>query len=217
MKVIAVIPTKNEEEGVKHVLEELKPFVKDIIIVDHSSDNTPLIAKKLGATVITEERKGYGRAYKTGFSNIPKDADVIVTLDADGTYPVDVIPKLVKMLEDENLDFISCAREYGSVMSFKHKLGNGVLTLWSNILFGTSLSDSQTGMWVFRPSVLKKIEMESDGMPFSEEIKIRVIKAGLKFREVRVDYKNRIGEVVLNSFGDGIPNLLYLFKLRFGL
>ncbi|MCK5062792.1 MAG: glycosyltransferase, partial [Candidatus Aenigmarchaeota archaeon] len=58
MKVIAVIPTKNEEEGIRHVLGELKRHVKDIIVVDHSTDNTPEIAKKRGATVIAEERKG---------------------------------------------------------------------------------------------------------------------------------------------------------------
>ena len=78
MKVIAVIPTKNEEEGIKHVLDKLKPFIKDIIVVDHSSDNTPVIAKEMGAKVITEARKGYGRAYKTGFANLPSDADVVV-------------------------------------------------------------------------------------------------------------------------------------------
>jgi len=217
MKIVAVIPTKDEEEGIRHVLGELKRYVKDIIVVDSSSDKTPEIAKKMGATVIAEERKGYGRAYKTGFSNIPKDADVIVTLDADGTYPVDVIPKLVKMLEDENLDFISCAREYDSVMSFKHKLGNFILTLSSNILFFAHISDSQTGMWIFRPSVLDKIDVRSDGMPFSEEIKIRVIGAGLKFREVPVSYGERIGEVKLDSFRDGFKNLFYLFRLRFGL
>ena len=217
MKVIAVIPTKNEEEGIRHVLGELKRHVKDIIVVDHSTDNTPAIAKKMGATVIAEERKGYGRAYKTGFSNIPKDADVIVTLDADGTYPVDVIPKLVKMLEDENLDFISCARQYSGVMSAKHKLGNFILTITSNILFFAHISDSQTGMWIFRPSVLDRIDVKSDGMPFSEEIKLRVIKAGLKFREVPVSYGERIGEEKLESFRDGFKNLFYLFRLRLNL
>ena len=217
MKIVAVIPTKDEEEGLKHVLNELKPYVKNIIVVDHSTDNTPEIAKKMGATVIAEERKGYGRAYKTGFSNVPKDADVIVTLDADGTYPVDAIPKLVKMLENENLDFISCAREYDSVMSFKHKLGNFILTLSSNILFFAHISDSQTGMWIFRPSVLDKIDVKADGMPFSEEIKIRVIRAGLKFREISVSYGERIGEEKLESFRDGFKNLFYLFRLRFGL
>ena len=217
MKIVAVIPTKDEEEGVKHVLGELKPYIKDIIVVDSSFDKTPEIAKKMGATVIAEERKGYGRAYKTGFSNIPKDADVIVTLDADGTYPVDVIPKLVKMLEDENLDFISCARQYSGVMSAKHKLGNFILTITSNILFFAHISDSQTGMWIFRPSVLDRIDVKSDGMPFSEEIKLRVIKAGLKFREVPVSYGERIGEVKLDSFRDGFKNLFYLFRLRFGL
>ncbi|MCK4927281.1 MAG: glycosyltransferase family 2 protein [Candidatus Aenigmarchaeota archaeon] len=217
MKIVAVIPTKDEEEGIRHVLRELKPIVKEIIVVDSSSDKTPEIAKKMGATVIAEERKGYGRAYKTGFSNIPKDADVIVTLDADGTYPVDVIPKLVKMLEDENLDFISCARQYSGVMSAKHKLGNFILTITSNILFFNRIADSQTGMWVFRPSVLDKIDVKSDGMPFSEEIKIRVIRAGLKFREIPVSYGERIGEVKLDSFRDGFKNLFYLFRLRFGL
>lgn len=217
MKVIAVIPTKNEEDGIGSVLEEIPSIVNDVVVVDGSTDNTALVAAKHGARVIDERRKGYGRAYKTGFDSLSSDVDVIVTLDADGTYPASDIPKLVKMLDSEGLDFISCARRYNHVMSFKHKLGNGVLTFWSNVLFGTSLSDSQTGMWVFRRSVLDKINMESDGMPFSEEIKIRVLKAGLRFKEVSVEYRERIGEVVLNSFGDGIPNLLYLFMLRFGL
>ena len=217
MKIVAVIPTKDEEEGLKHVLDELKPIVKDIIVVDHSTDKTPEIAKEMGATVIKEERKGYGRAYKTGFSNVPKGADVIVTLDADGTYPVDVIPELVRMLEDDNLDFISCARQYNGVMSAKHKLGNFVLTFLSNALFFAHLSDSQTGMWVFRPSVLDRINMKSDGMPFSEEIKLKVIKAGLRFREIPVIYGERIGEEKLESFNDGFKNLFFLFRLRLGL
>jgi len=85
LKIVAVIPTKNEEEGIGKVIKEVKPYVDEIYIVDcNSVDRTREIAKKLGAKIVIEPRKGYGRAYKTGFKKVK--ADIIVTLDADGSY-----------------------------------------------------------------------------------------------------------------------------------
>jgi len=213
-KIVAVIPTKNEEEGIGKVIKELKPYVDEIIIVDcNSVDRTREIAKKLGAKIIIEPRKGYGRAYKTGFKKVK--ADIIVTLDADGSYSMGKIDEYIQLIKENKFDFISCNRipKKGS-MCFLHRIGNKILTIISNILFKINLKDSQSGMWIFKAKVLKNLKLESEGMSFSEEIKIKVIKAGFRFVEKPVDYFERLGKAKLNTFRDGIRNLFFLFKLR---
>jgi hypothetical protein len=215
MNVTAILPTKNEEKAVGKVIKSLKKYVDEIYIVDYNStDKTREIAKNLGAKVIIEPRKGYGRAYKTGFKKVR--ADIIVTLDADGSYSVKNLSSYIQLIKKGEFDFISCNRvpKKGS-MSFTHRIGNLILTVFSNILFGISLKDSQSGMWIFKSKILRNLKLESDGMPFSEEIKIKVIKAGFRFAERPVDYYKRLGDVKLNTFRDGLNNLLFLFKLRF--
>ena len=101
MKISIVIPTLNEEEGIGATIDSIKKeeFEKrgwdyEIIIVDgNSKDKTREIASNKGAKIIIEPRKGYGRAYKTGFSMA--DGDIIVTGDADGTYPFDEVHKYI--------------------------------------------------------------------------------------------------------------------------
>ncbi len=217
-KISVVIPTLNEEETIGDVIRKIPRDPKyqwEIIIVDgNSKDRTREIAEKLGAKVIIEKRRGYGRAYKTGFS--VATGDIIVTLDGDDTYPAEKIPELVDYLISNNLDFISGERftlMKEGAMSLTHKIGNIILTLTSRFLFGIKLKDSQSGMWVFRREILKHLDVTSDGMPFSEEIKI---EAWRKFRcqEVPIEYKERKGEVKLNTWRDGLRNLLFLFKKR---
>ncbi|MEM2870389.1 MAG: glycosyltransferase family 2 protein [Thermoplasmata archaeon] len=219
-EVTVIIPTINEEEGIARVLDSIPGFPGpdiEVLVVDtNSTDRTREIAMEKGARVIQEPRRGYGRAYKTGFEHA--QGDVIVTLDADGTYPAEEIPRLVGTLRRENLDFITCDRlsrlEKGA-MSAKHRLGNWILTTFMNLLFRTGLRDSQSGMWVFRRSVLEKLELTSDGMAFSEEIKIEAVKKGLRVREVPIAYRPRLGEVKLRSWADGRRNLAFLFSKRF--
>jgi len=219
--VTVVIPTINEEAGIGLVLDSIPKDTNlriEVLIIDtDSTDRTKAIAISRGARVINESRRGYGRAYKTGFEFA--NGDIIVTLDADCTYPAEEIPRLVKLLRDEKLDFINCDRlskmEPGA-MSSKHKFGNWVLSTTMNLFFRTGLKDSQTGMWVFKRSILEKIELESDGMPMSEEIKIEAVKKGFKVKEVPVVYRPRKGEVKLRSWSDGNKNLKFLFHKKFG-
>lgn len=221
VKVSIIIPTMNEEESIGNVLDEvhdaMKHFNYEILIVDtNSKDRTVEIAKEKGARVINEPRRGYGRAYKTGFENA--NGDLIVTLDADCTYPACDIPKFIELLEKEQIDFITCDRlsalEKG-VMSSQHKFGNWVLSTATNLLFRMKIKDSQNGMWIFRREILDEIELISDGMPFSEEIKIEAWKKGFKVKEVPIKYRLRKGEKKLSSWRDGIKNLIFLFKKRF--
>ncbi len=185
----------------------------------NSKDNTQEIAKNRGAKIIIEERKGYGRAYKTG---IPKaTGEIIVTGDADATYPFDKIHYYINQLIEEDLDFITTDRfselKHGS-MSVKHYFGNMILAIVLRILFHINIRDSQSGMWIFKKEAFKKIqplEKFNDGMPFSEEIKIEMFSnKNLKTKEIPSCLYARIGEVKLQSFRDGYKNLKFLFKKR---
>ena len=98
-------------------------------------------------------------------------------------------------------------------MSSLNKFGNKVLTFFTNLLFSLELKDSQSGMWVIRKSALPKLNLESQGMPLSEEIKIEAFKK-LKAKEVNSIYRKRGGKAKLRIFRDGWDNLYNLFKKK---
>jgi len=219
-KVSVIIPTMNEEKSIGLVIDEVRKAMEgrshEILVVDtNSKDRTREIATSKGAVVIDEPRRGYGRAYKTGFENAT--GDVIATLDADMTYPAPEIPALVDLLASRDLDFITTNRfammEKGA-MGLKHRLGNWVLSATARVLFRIRIKDSQSGMWVFRRQILSGLSLESDGMALSEEIKVEAFKKARAI-EVPITYRARVGDVKLNTWGDGIGNLKYLFKKRF--
>jgi glycosyltransferase involved in cell wall biosynthesis len=216
--ISVVIPCYNEEEGIRHVIQSMPPVVDEIVVVDNnSSDRTAEVARSLGARVITEKRKGYGQAYQAGIPAATKD--VIVTLDGDGSYPPEEIPRLVDILVERNLDFLSASRfplrSRGS-MNFMNVVGNKILTLATLVLFFRRIEDSQSGMWAFRREIYEKLHARHPGMAFSEELKIEAILAkGVRFGEARIDYRERIGEVKLNMWRDGFDNLFFLVRKRF--
>jgi glycosyltransferase involved in cell wall biosynthesis len=197
---------------------QLPACVDEVVVVDNNStDRTAEVARSLGARVVPETRKGYGAAYQAGLP--AATGDVIVTLDGDGTYPADQIPELVDYLEDRHLDFVSASRfplRNPRAMNFSNKVGNAILTIGMAVLYGTAVRDSQSGMWVFRRSIYPKLRLTSDGMAFSEEIKIEAIRnREIRFAEYSVDYRPRVGEVKLNKWRDGFQNLFFLVKKRF--
>lgn len=223
MKITIIIPTINEEKAIGKVLKEIplktlekNKYSTEILIIDGgSTDNTKFIAEQQGAKVITENRKGYGRAYKTGFKHAT--GDIIVTADGDYTYSMSIIPSLIEKLEKENLDFITTNRfRYmdKKSMTTMHNIGNRILTLTTQLLFHIKIKDSQSGMWIFRKNILKQLNLKSDSMSFSEEIKIEAYKKGFKCTEIPIRYRMRIGNIKLNSFKDGIKNLIFLITYK---
>jgi len=220
LDISVIIPTMNEEESIGQVIDSVRQALSgiehEILVVDtNSKDRTREIARQKGALVIEEPRRGYGRAYKTGFER--SRGRVIATLDADCTYPAEDIPALYKMLDEKVLDFITTNRfaelEEGA-MTAKHRLGNFALTFVSNLFFGVRIKDSQSGMWVFRWNILDKLVLSDDGMPMSEEIKIEAFRK-VRSLEVPIAYRRRVGEVKLSSWKDGWKNMKFLFKKRF--
>lgn len=215
--ITLILPCYNEALGLPHVLEKVPACIDEVLVVDNNStDETVQIALAAGARVVTATVQGYGAAYKVGFAAC--STDLVVTLDGDGTYPVEAIEQLVTTLLETPLDFISACRfplQNPENMDRLSRIGNWGLTLAARVLFGYSLKDSQSGMWVFRRSALDKIRLESDGMPLSEEIKIEAIKRKLLFREVHIPYYLRFGEKKIRKFRDGFHNLWFLVYLRF--
>jgi glycosyltransferase involved in cell wall biosynthesis len=216
-RITVVIPCLNEEEGIRRVLGELPPFVDETIVVDNNStDRTAETARALGAIVVTELNRGYGRAYKKGFSKAT--GDIIVTLDGDHSYPADALSYLLEAFFHCGVSFLSASRFptlTKDSMTLKHRLGNRVLSLVMSLLYFRWINDSQSGMWVFRRDALDLMNLTSDGMAFSEEIKIEAIRnQAVGFREMFINYSQRVGEIKLQPWRDGYRNIVFLFRKR---
>lgn len=238
MRATLVIPTLNEAVSIAQVLRSFRaaaeeanrtlfraaPLAWEILVVDGAStDGTGAIAAAEGATVIVERRRGYGRAYKTGFA--AAQGEVIATADGDATYPVETVPALVKKILDEGIDFLTGNRMAlvdRRSMTTEHRVGNWVLNRFVGIAYhrfvkqlpGGTVADSQSGFWIFRREVLARVHLSQDGMAFSEEFKIEAILRGLRFVELPIRYGERAGPPKLQSWRDGVRNLLFLARKR---
>jgi glycosyltransferase involved in cell wall biosynthesis len=226
-KVSFVIPAYNEEKAIKTVIKEI-PISKlkslgydtEIVVVDNNStDKTGHLAKKNGATVFVQPVKGYGNAYKAGFANAT--GDYIITGDADCTYPFYNSLAFLEILQNEKLDFINTNRLHNvhkDNMHRSHVFGNHFLTgickvLWRKFPF----NDSQSGMWIFKRNIWKKLKVKSSGMPFSQELKIEAYKKGFKCKEINIEYRARVGEVKLDGWKDAVRNTTHLFVKKLGI
>ncbi len=219
-RITVVIPCLNEEKGIVEVLSRMPSFVDEVIVVDNNStDRTAEMARGLGAHVFHEQVRGYGRAYKTGL--LQAKGDIIVTLDGDHSYPPDAISYLLETYLHSGVRFLSASRfplKNKKAMSFKHWCGNKLLSLAMSVLFFRWVRDSQSGMWVFERASLNEMHLVSDGMAFSEEIKIEAItRKQIGFKEIYIDYSNRMGEIKLKPWRDGMRNIYFLLCKRFGV
>ncbi|MEY9839161.1 glycosyltransferase family 2 protein [Streptacidiphilus sp. EB103A] len=222
--VSVVIPALNEAPNLPLVMDSI-PFSAlekngwstEVIVVDNAStDGTGDIARELGARVVVEQRRGYGRAYQAGFA--AAGGDVIATGDCDCSYPFDELPELLRTLVERKVEFMTTDRLYRDnreAMKWSHRLANQTLSALSRRLLHTRLHDSQSGMWVFRRYVWSGVDVRSPGMAFSQEIKNAAMLAGYTCLEVPIDYRKRGGEVKLHAFKDGAGNVQQLIVHRF--
>ena len=222
-KLTIVIPALNEEQGIEKTIRAIPTaeidrigYQTQVLVVDNGSDDaTAQLAASAGAEVVSESRRGYGTALKKGFAAAA--GDVIVTADADATYPLEDIPRLVQILDSENLDFITTNRFallQKEAMSNRNRIGNAVLSWTMRLLFGIRIEDSQSGMWVFRKSILRRLKLSSN-TPLSQEIKIEACHfARCRWREVPIQYRPRSGKAKLGGWSVGTGNLVHLVKKR---
>ncbi|MFJ5922059.1 glycosyltransferase family 2 protein [Kitasatospora sp. NPDC092948] len=219
-----VIPALNEAENLPAVMASIPVaelaadgWKTEVVVVDNASvDGTAEVARTLGARVVSQPQRGYGNAYQAGFD--AADGDVIATGDADCTYPFDALPDLLRTMRERDVEFITTnrlLRRNRSAMKPSHFAANHALSALSRTLFRNGLRDSQSGMWIFRRYVWHGVDVRSGGMAFSQEIKNATTRAGFRFLEVPIDYRERGGEVKLRALPDGMGNLRQLFRHRF--
>lgn len=226
LKLSVVIPALNEERAIGDVLQEIPisdlrrmGYEVEVIVVDNGSiDNTFHIACMNGATVVMQPARGYGNAYRAGFAY--SNGDVVATGDADLTYPFSDLPKILRRMELRDLEFVNTDRLgnlRNGVMTRSHVFGNWLLSVATRVLFGWPYNDSQSGMWVFRRYVWDALDVQSSGMPFSQELKIEAFVKGFRCDEVPIEYRARAGKEKLNTIGDGLGNVVHLVKKRISL
>jgi len=216
--VSVVIPCLNEEEGIGGVIEAIPDFVDEVLVVDNGSEDRSVeIATSLGAKVVVEPRRGYGRAYRTGLESAT--GDIIATTDADGTYPIHLLADLLDEFEARELEFASASRfplRRKDAMSLRNVIGNKIFTVCARLLFSTTFNDILSGMWVFKREMLADMRLESDGWSFSQDIKIEAFSLnGRRCGEIRIPYEVRQGQVKLPAWRAGISALVELFLRRF--
>jgi glycosyltransferase involved in cell wall biosynthesis len=214
--VSVVMPCLDEEEAIGSCIESIQRTFADagirgeIVVCDNgSSDKSAEIAKRMGARVVYEPRRGYGRAYLKGFASAR--GKILIMGDADGTYDFELIPEFIRLLEYEGFDFVSGSRymEGGDEhISPVHRFfGNPALTALLNILFRTSYSDVYCGLRAFSRKAYDQIRPISPGMEFNLELAINAAKAGLKITEVPIKLRPRKGISKLRTFKDGWRSL----------
>jgi glycosyltransferase involved in cell wall biosynthesis len=199
-----VMGTYNEEEAVGTVLADIERVTDgraEAVCVDGSSDRTPEIAREHGARVIEQEPQGYGVAVREAL--LAADRQVVVTTDCDDTYPMEMLPEFLALV-NEGYDVVSGDRLYhgADAMPALNRLGNHAFAALASALLGERVHDTTTGMRAYRREVVEKIEWtENTGL--SAELLIRPLARGYAVREVPIEYRERKGETKLDPIEGG--------------
>ena len=216
MKIVAVIPTKDEEEGLKCVLSKIpKDIVSEVVVIDGSSDNTEVVAKKNNATVVKGTGQGKGFDFQIFLKEYDLDSgDIYVMLDADDTYDPQEIEKMIQPIVDDKADVVMGTRFNGTkermedgAMGPVNHFGNYMLTIAGKILYDSELKDLCTGYWAFSKEALMKIRIDAKGFDLEANLFSESVKKNLRIASIPITYKIRVGENKLKVL-DG----LWIFK-----
>ena len=201
MNVIKVIiPAFNEENAIAKVIQEIPSFVDEIIVIsNNSTDKTVEVATKAGATVLSENKKGYGYACLKGMDYIAQATikpNIVVFLDGDYSDYPEELTKLVQPIIDGKVEFVLGARtknlrEKGS-MTPQQIFGNGLATFLMKYFFKSKFTD----LGPFRAikyDTLLALKMQDKTYGWTVEMQLKILKSKLSYLEIPVHYKNRIG------------------------
>src|SRR3954471_23924359 len=218
LTVSVVIPCLNEAGNIEACVTRARAVLEDhgipgeVVVADNDSDDgSPQLARKAGARVVHEPRRGYGSAYLARVAALRGRYSVMA--DADLTYDFGEIPRFVAALEGgaelvmgDRMDNIR-----PGAMPWLHRyVGNPVLTGVLNLFFRTGVKDAHCGMRAVRREVLPRLDLRSTGMEFASEMVIRAAKENLDIVQFPIEYHPRRGESKLSSFRDGWRHLRFL-------
>ncbi len=216
VKSVAIIPAYNEEVALGSIILRTLQYVDEVIIVnDGSDDKTVDVAKLAGAEIINHATNlGKGEALKSGFSAIG-DADVVVTIDADGQHNPDEIPSLIKPIIEDGADLVNGSRYINgpeeNTPAYR-RVGQQVLDNATNISAGIKVTDSQSGFRAFSPAACKVFRFYDTGFGIESEMLVDVAEAGLKIVEVPITVRYDVDGSTKNPVTHGVGVLLKIIK-----
>ena len=212
-----VIPAYNEEGGIQSIMERVlavrEPLrevgidhLELLVVDDGSSDRTAeLVRAQPGATLVQHAKNGgYGAALKTGFA--AAQGEWVGFLDADGTYPPEYFPALVKAANEQSADLVIGSRMAGaeSQMPITRRIGNLIFARLVNIISAANITDSASGMRIFKKSILAQLYPLPDALNLTPVMSTRALHEHLKMIEVPIPYSERIGRSKLSVVRDGM-------------
>jgi len=219
-----IIPAFNEEKSIPKVIAEIPDLVRHIVVANNNSqDRTSEVAEEAGANVVFEEQKGYGKACLTAMDWIKgqnPQPDIVVFLDGDYSDYPGQMTDLIKPIQENDFDLVIGSRSLGKKesgsMTIPQVFGNWLATKLMRFVQGAEFSD----LGPFRAikwRKLLKLEMQDENFGWTIEMQIKAHKAGLRYTEVPVDYKKRIGVskvsgTVKGVFGAGYKIIFTIFK-----
>ena len=218
MKKSVIIPAYNEERGIGEVIERVKKVCSDgdeiIVVDDGSRDRTKDIAKRAGVRILVHEKnQGKAIALKTGFRAAKND--VMVTIDADCTYPPEEIPNLIKNME--GCDLVVGSRFKNGIpegIPLFRGFANIVGAFYASLILFKRVTDVTSGLRAFRKDVVEECGIKAKGLDFEAEFTSRAISKGFRYTEVPISFEERRGRSKLNFFRDIIKFSLAILRGR---
>ena len=212
-RITVIIPALNEEETIGGVIRECREVLNgrayEILVVDgHSSDDTVGISRREGARVIVQKGVGYGDALVCGFGYALRvlKPNIVVMMDADGTYSPRNINDLLKPILHDEADLVIGNRfaslEKGA-MPFVNRMGNRLFSSLSEHLFKIPSLDTQSGFRAFKAEILSSMVFKNPGMPLASEMIVEAKNANYQISQVSITYRRRRGKSKLRPWRDG--------------
>lgn len=210
--------TMDEEQSIAKMIGEIRRVAPDasLLCVDSSTkDKTPEIARSLGARVLRQvPPRGHGPAMELLMYSAAKQSELLIYLDCDFTYPVDMIPVVRRLIEEEGVDVVNCARTRTrpAAMPVPNFIANRTFAAMAHAMHGVPTQDVHSGMRAFRSGTIRAFDFDGEGDALPIDTLLWPAKCGYRVVELPIDYNERVGQSKLRKLAGTAWTLIRLAK-----